>query len=747
MVRQREIQSPNDLLNFRFVSTPRPQEQMSGPGRGRGTRGGGRGCGGGRGRGRYNNHHGGNGGYHRSKEDRSSARKKAHSAMFYLHSSPDHAFVITRCPFKQQNQYSFQGPDTPVSWESVRMVKYFSSTLQEQEICPICLDVFTCARITKCGHVFCLPCLIHHMHVYQESHPYVVAPKCPCCALPIYLADVRPVTIFTVILPTISTTPSLPHQKIAAATRMTFTKLHRVKACAAPFLPGASHPRRASPFAAPTQTDDDAKFCKFNYVDPDVYQEHLRNNLMELTATLTKISSDTQTNMDALYSNLALDVVEKELAQADMGRSDELERKQQFENPVAGFYQSQPEFLQADYVLRGKKEDLDLIARTQMRNKKQQRQQQKKFRSRQRSRGDSFSSSSDGHCRGDESMRSIGSESELSKRNSCIEGERKGEEGEKHGHGYEFKGLGFVPCSMYQDGSTESEFYQAEDGTLCFLSSFNLKCLQLEFSSMRPTEGQLMQVKTLQQLRQLSPLPDQVAGRVVDIERIHLTPDIRERHRFLSHLPFFSDIMFVELDLDHFMSAATKKAMHEELVERRNLRSRRTLYERIADKKQKQLEEARIAALKERIQQIDPNDDFFRPPQPEPEPVLTGEEFGPSVSGDVLQSRLIQQPNATVSFSQVCQTTVTIPGMGLTRRDEEFPSLGDSAFPILGGPISLPAGQRPAPPPTWNIPTKASSKIVEQNNASNPLAQGSPGKKKSKGKKILLFSNGVPHHS
>jgi len=186
--------------------------------------------------------------------------------------------------------------------------------------------------------------------------------------------------------------------------------------------------------------------------------------------------------------------------------------------------------------------------------------------------------------------------------------------------------------------------------------------------------------------------------------------------------------------------------VRDELVERRTLRNRRMRYEQNADKKQKQKEEARIAALKERIQQIDPNDDFFRPPQLEPEPVLTGEEFGPSVSGVVSQSSLIQQPNATVSFSHVCQTTVTIPGMGLTRRDEEFPSLGDSAFPIFG-PISPPAGQRRAPPPTWNSAIKASSKIVEQNNASNPVAQGSPGKKKSKGKKILLFSNGVPHHS
>ena len=154
-----------DLLNFHFSSGPPPQQQQNS----------------GRRRNNNNQHHYNNHNYNnRRRNQQSSARRKPNSNMFNLHSSADHAFVITRHGLKQQ-QYSFSGSDEGVSWESVRMVKYLVSSEQG---CPICLDDMVCARITKCGHAYCLPCLLRHVQVHAQSNPYAHV-KCPCCAVPL----------------------------------------------------------------------------------------------------------------------------------------------------------------------------------------------------------------------------------------------------------------------------------------------------------------------------------------------------------------------------------------------------------------------------------------------------------------------------------------------------------------------------------------------------------------------------------
>jgi len=125
--------------------------------------------------------------YNRSSQDRASARRKAQTSMFYLHSSANHSFSLAR------NQ-TFRGCDQPVSWETVKVVNELLALSQEEHSCPICLSDFTCARITKCGHSFCFPCLLRHLHVAAETNPNHAA-KCPCCGLPLLVHDLRPVTL------------------------------------------------------------------------------------------------------------------------------------------------------------------------------------------------------------------------------------------------------------------------------------------------------------------------------------------------------------------------------------------------------------------------------------------------------------------------------------------------------------------------------------------------------------------------
>lgn len=136
---------------------------------------------------------------HRTAQDRASARRRANSANFYLHSSPDHSFALTRrssSKIQGGSAYTFSGCDSPVAWESVRVVKHsipIDTRSDSEEIaCPICLSVYLCARVTKCGHSFCLPCLLRHVQSYSASNPYKEV-KCPCCSISLLVEDLRPV--------------------------------------------------------------------------------------------------------------------------------------------------------------------------------------------------------------------------------------------------------------------------------------------------------------------------------------------------------------------------------------------------------------------------------------------------------------------------------------------------------------------------------------------------------------------------
>ena len=64
----------------------------------------------------------------------------------------------------------------------------------ENVLCPICLDVPCVARFTRCGHIYCLPCVLQY---FQSSSPPNTLGNnwrtCPVCAEPLHLKQLRPV--------------------------------------------------------------------------------------------------------------------------------------------------------------------------------------------------------------------------------------------------------------------------------------------------------------------------------------------------------------------------------------------------------------------------------------------------------------------------------------------------------------------------------------------------------------------------
>lgn len=79
----------------------------------------------------------------------------------------------------------FNNPDTLVKWESVAQIIV---PVSKPSTCPICLSPPTAARVTKCGHIFCWPCMQHYIALSEHSWR-----KCPICFESIYSAALKSV--------------------------------------------------------------------------------------------------------------------------------------------------------------------------------------------------------------------------------------------------------------------------------------------------------------------------------------------------------------------------------------------------------------------------------------------------------------------------------------------------------------------------------------------------------------------------
>ncbi|EJU02633.1 hypothetical protein DACRYDRAFT_94404 [Dacryopinax primogenitus] len=109
-----------------------------------------------------------------------------------------HHFVL-----RPNGDYSvhFADPDIFFQWPDIlQVIVPPPSTVQHKPSelrCPICLSPPVAPRITKCGHVYCYPCILHYL---DTSAPHKWA-RCPICFDSIYEKALKPVLFL----------PSLPN--------------------------------------------------------------------------------------------------------------------------------------------------------------------------------------------------------------------------------------------------------------------------------------------------------------------------------------------------------------------------------------------------------------------------------------------------------------------------------------------------------------------------------------------------------
>lgn len=97
-------------------------------------------------------------------------------------------FLLKEGP-KSGYMESFIDANHPVSWETVALVH---TPVPEMPSCPICLEsTLVAPKITKCGHIFCWPCLQHYFSSSERSWV-----RCPLCFESCYKGALKSVQFF-----------------------------------------------------------------------------------------------------------------------------------------------------------------------------------------------------------------------------------------------------------------------------------------------------------------------------------------------------------------------------------------------------------------------------------------------------------------------------------------------------------------------------------------------------------------------
>eukprot|EP01065_Artemidia_motanka_P029938 TRINITY_DN3599_c0_g2_i1.p1 TRINITY_DN3599_c0_g2~~TRINITY_DN3599_c0_g2_i1.p1 ORF type:complete len:556 (+),score=160.94 TRINITY_DN3599_c0_g2_i1:62-1729(+) len=96
-------------------------------------------------------------------------------------------------------------PDALVEWDQVKQVVTWEEF--EECSCPICIETPVAPRVTKCGHVFCLPCVLQFDDFTKAEkeaaraegkQTHGMRASCPVCQRHVDIADLKSVSIVPV---------------------------------------------------------------------------------------------------------------------------------------------------------------------------------------------------------------------------------------------------------------------------------------------------------------------------------------------------------------------------------------------------------------------------------------------------------------------------------------------------------------------------------------------------------------------
>uniref|UniRef100_A0A8C3E5T1 E3 ubiquitin-protein ligase RNF10 n=1 Tax=Corvus moneduloides TaxID=1196302 RepID=A0A8C3E5T1_CORMO len=250
-------------------------------------------------------------------------------------------------------------------------------------------------------------------------------------------------------------------------------------------------------------------------------------------------------------------------------------------------------------------------------------------------------------------------------------------------------------------------FYQAEDGQCMYLHPVNVRCLVREYGSLEKS-------------------PEKITAAVVEITGYSMTEDIRQRHRYLCHLPLTCEFSICELALKPpVISKETLELFSDDLEKRKRLRQKKA--------RDEQRRERRIEIEENKKQGKYSIPTLLSPAASQVSPLLCGS---------------LEEESPFPSFAQMLRVgkakPETWPKPAPKTRDENTLAL---PVPVDSDGESDSSDRIPVPSfqNSFSQAIEAALLKLDKPSTADHLSEEKRGKKRKKQKQKLLFSTSVVH--
>ena len=200
-------------------------------------------------------------------------------------------------------------------------------------------------------------------------------------------------------------------------------------------------------------------------------------------------------------------------------------------------------------------------------------------------------------------------------------------------------------------------FYQSSDGQPIFLHALNVQMLVKQYGALEkcpPVIQAQVSIKSLDIVIKSDSSLDVIMTtlQILEKEGAVMSDQLRDRLRYLKHLPVSTNFEVAELELCGLVDKETMAAFREQVEARRRARNRKLREERRREKKIQQ-EEARLLGFPGRMVRVE--SDYCSAAASEPAPAATSSQFPAMAAADQEVEAAASQPSgaATLSFANV----------------------------------------------------------------------------------------------
>lgn len=430
-------------------------------------------------------------------------------------------FLQANCQFvvSEDQDYTahFADPDTLVNWDFVEQVRICS---HEVPSCPICLYPPTAAKITRCGHIFCWACILHYLSLSEKTWS-----KCPICYSSVHKKDLKSVV-------------ATESRQYVVGDTITMQLMKREKGVLVA-LPKSKWMNVDHPIHL-----GDEQHSQYSKLLLASKEQVLRRVVHEEKVALEQQLAEEKHTPESCFIEAAI----QELKTREETLSGLTESRREVPGVVAALEQLvlvaplakeasfQPKKGVLEYLSAFDEETTDVCPLA--------------------SRSLALPSVEEEEAvfeTGPEGLPESCDDSELAD-DDLGEGTIYTESGQKEPVP--------KPGLTHLSSSPCYYFYQAEDGQHMFLHPVNVRCLVREYGSL-----------------ELS--PEKISATVVEIAGYSMSEDVRQRHRYLSHLPLTCEFSICELALQPpVVSKETLELFSDDIEKRKRQRQKKAREER-----------------------------------------------------------------------------------------------------------------------------------------------------------------------